>query len=205
MKTVDEIVEEVRTQAEPRKIRDVILSGGEPLMQDTTLLLRKLVGLGYDVTIETSGSVLHTAFVRAQDADKTWFLQMSQQQRINISCSPKLTSSTPNSVEFPKEAELHSRVRFNADVLEWLQGLFRYSMYFKIVVTDLEADMKELQEQWIEPGVIKPWIPIYLMPEGKTREEIEKKRKIILEYARDNGYRFSPRLHIDVYGSLRGV
>lgn len=46
---------------------------------------------------------------------------------------------------------------------------------------------------------------IYIMPQGKTREELQKRSKEAWKFCLDNKFNFSPRLHIEVWGNKKGV
>ena len=46
---------------------------------------------------------------------------------------------------------------------------------------------------------------VFLMPEGKTKDEQFEKMERILEFAKINGYNFSPRFHVLLWSNKRGV
>lgn len=64
-------------------------------------------------------------------------------------------------------------------------------------------DMNEV-ENFIKKEHIDPQ-KIYLMPEGKTTQEIEQKTPWLMEICRKKGYRFTTRLQILIFGNKRGV
>jgi 7-carboxy-7-deazaguanine synthase len=43
------------------------------------------------------------------------------------------------------------------------------------------------------------------MPEGTTRDALRERGLWIAELCKRFGYRFSPRLHVDLWGDKRGV
>ena len=43
------------------------------------------------------------------------------------------------------------------------------------------------------------------MPEGTKREVVAERSVWLAEICKSEGYRFSPRLHIDLWGDRRGV
>ena len=43
------------------------------------------------------------------------------------------------------------------------------------------------------------------MPLGATQEEVAKSSPLVLEMAIANGWRYSPRVHIELFGSKSGV
>ena len=46
---------------------------------------------------------------------------------------------------------------------------------------------------------------ILLMPEGVTHAVIAERGIWLAELCKQNGYRYSPRLHVDLWGDKRGV
>ena len=46
---------------------------------------------------------------------------------------------------------------------------------------------------------------ILLMPLGMRREEQQARMSAVIEWCRRHGFRFSPRLHILIWGPKRGV
>ena len=46
---------------------------------------------------------------------------------------------------------------------------------------------------------------VWLMPEGLVEEELNKRRRWLMELCQNYGYNFSDRLHIIAYGDKRGV
>jgi 7-carboxy-7-deazaguanine synthase len=43
------------------------------------------------------------------------------------------------------------------------------------------------------------------MPEGTDPERLRERALWLAEICKDEGFRFSPRLHVDLYGNRRGV
>jgi 7-carboxy-7-deazaguanine synthase len=46
---------------------------------------------------------------------------------------------------------------------------------------------------------------ILLMPQGITREELAARGPWVVELCKTHGFRFCPRLHIELYGNRRGT
>jgi 7-carboxy-7-deazaguanine synthase len=46
---------------------------------------------------------------------------------------------------------------------------------------------------------------VVLMPEGTDPEILRERALWLVEVAKQHGFRFTPRLHIDLYGHRRGV
>ena len=109
-----------------------------------------------------------------------------------MSISPKLANSTPDGV-FRNQ---HERLRNNPEVLSRLMA--EYPHQLKFVVAD-PKDLEEIRTYKAEKR------DIILMPEG-TRADLLRERSLWLaEICIREGYRYSPRLHVDLWGDKRGV
>jgi 7-carboxy-7-deazaguanine synthase len=74
--------------------------------------------------------------------------------------------------------------------------------WFKFVVAE-ERDVDEVLALQTRHGL--PSERIVLMPLGMRRQEQETRMPQVIEWCRRHGFRFSPRLHILVWGPRRGV
>lgn len=182
---LDAIVDEIREYDADH----VVLTGGEPLVHESSQdLLRRLDELGYHTTVETNGTIV-------PDADVPMDL---------ASVSPKLASSTPTAERDPKGdgewAERHEQRRIDVDALATFAE--RYDRQFKFVVTGRD-DMTEIEsllaEIRAEAHVDIPDTDVLLMPEGQTRERLAETRTIVADLAVEYGYRYTPRLHVDLW------
>jgi 7-carboxy-7-deazaguanine synthase len=174
--TVSEIIEKARQTG----ARYAVVTGGEPMIaKGISELTGGLRSAGMHVTIETAGTV---------DGEVACDL---------MSISPKLRNSIPQGVW----AAQHDRLRIRPDILKRLMA--RAPEYqLKFVVTQPE-DLGEIREilsaTGAEPG------RVILMPEGTTPEKLRAKAVWIAELCKSNGYRYGPRLHVDIWGDKRGV
>ena len=171
-------ISQILTAVESFSARHVVVTGGEPLiMPGIPDLIAQLRALHYHVTIETAGTVPTTAVCDL------------------MSISPKLGNSTP---EGPF-AEKHEKLRIN---LEVLQTLMQQPYQLKFVVSR-EQDMTEINALVRSLGA--PPQSVMLMPEGTSPELLRERSIWIVEQAKQFGYRFTPRLHVELYGNRRGV
>jgi organic radical activating enzyme len=92
-------------------------------------------------------------------------------------------------------------LRYQPDIIKTL-SLFPNS-YFKFVVTNME-DWKEIFEYFLQNSLIKK-SQIILMPQGATREELEKNREFVINLAIKNNVRYCTREHIVVWDKKTGV
>ena len=71
-------------------------------------------------------------------------------------------------------------------------------------VIDMPSDLPEVQSILNSLNGVDPK-KVLLMPQGVTRSELEERSPWLIEACKQLGFRFSPRLHIDVYGNKRGT
>lgn len=162
--------------------KHVVITGGEPFIQTKELiaLCRELDMLGHHITIETNATV---------------FAEVAAHL---ISMSPKLRNSNPPADNnFFKQ---HERERIQPEVIR--KFLDTYPCQVKFVV-DAPDDLAEIQSLQNDIGI--PSDTILLMPQGKTSQVLNQKQTWLVELCKENGYRYSPRVHVDIWGEKRGV
>jgi 7-carboxy-7-deazaguanine synthase len=159
------------------KIHSVVISGGEPMLQQTALveLCTLLKFFHYWIEIETNGTKAPTAQL------------ISVIDQFN--CSPKLSNSGPDNPLKKREVPL---------ALSALAALPITT--FKFVITS-DIDLEEVTTL-IQKYDMKN---VYLMPEGRTREEQVARQDKVRKMCERLGFHFSPRLHILEFGNKRGV
>ncbi len=162
--------------------KHVVITGGEPFIQvkELTELCRELDQRGHHITIETNGTIFAPVAAHL------------------ISMSPKLRNSNPPSAN--RFFQRHERGRICPDVIR--QFLDRYECQVKFVV-DQPADLEEVQTLQTEISI--PAETIVLMPQGITPEELAPKQEWLVDICKEHGYRYSPRVHVDIWGDKRGV
>ncbi len=197
--SLDEIVDEVDSFG----VDHVVFTGGEPLIHDASAtLLRRLSNRGYHVTVETNGTI-----VPETDDGTPVPIDLA-------SVSPKLSSSTPTPERDPTGSardgtsganadgweERHEERRIDVDALATLVD--RYDSQLKFVVTgrddmdEIESvvdDAREAATAEVSDG------DVLLMPEGQTRDELARTRSLVADLAVEYGYRYTPRLHVDLW------
>jgi 7-carboxy-7-deazaguanine synthase len=173
--TLDEILDEVK--AHPA--RHVVVTGGEPMIApDIVPLTERLRALDLHITIETAGTVVQPV---ACDL---------------MSISPKLANSTPEGSWMAQ----HERLRIQPEKLRELMD--RYAYQLKFVIRD-PADMNEVRA--LVQALRAARDRVILMPEGIDPERLRERGVWLAEICKTDGFRFSPRLHVDLYGNRRGV
>ena len=177
-----------------KHIKHTMITGGGPTLHRDMLVELCHLAKEFDhyITIETEGS----------DSVST--------QADLISLSPKLSNSTPrpgtwmpylNREVTEQDKEKHEKWRCNYEAMRLLLDLHP-DYQLKPVISN-EKDLEEVKELQKELDV--PNRKVYLMPEGITKEQIESRREWLSELCQKEGYNYTDRLHILVYGDIRGV
>jgi 7-carboxy-7-deazaguanine synthase len=117
-----------------------------------------------------------------------------------MSISPKLANSTPVERDGGKWAAQHDRLRIQPDILRRLIGGYAYQL--KFVVTS-PADLDEIHGLVRDIGAQRD--RVLLMPEGIDAETLRERGRWLVEICKKDGFRFSPRLHVELWGARRGV
>jgi 7-carboxy-7-deazaguanine synthase len=117
-----------------------------------------------------------------------------------MSISPKLANSTPVDRDEGRWAAMHERVRHQPEVLRRLMAEYPYQLKFVIAAPE---DMEEVERLIIEVDADRS--RVVLMPEGIDVETLAERGRWLVEICKERGYRFSPRLHVMLWGNRRGV
>jgi 7-carboxy-7-deazaguanine synthase len=174
-RSLDEILE--RVAAFPA--RHVVVTGGEPMIAPGIVeLTERLRARGLHITIETAGTVFAPV---ACDL---------------MSISPKLANSTP---EGPW-ATRHETLRFQPDILRRLIETYDYQLKFVVTTPEDLGEIGSMLDQ-LKADRAK----VILMPEGVEPSVLRERGVWLAEIAKREGFRLSPRLHVDLWGNRRGV
>lgn len=172
----DRTVDSIVAEVNGYDAAHVVVTGGEPMIApEVGELTRKLT---QHLTIETAGTV---------DTDVRCDL---------MSISPKLANSTPEG----NWSAQHDRVRYRPEVLRRLMSRYQYQL--KFVIAD-PGDLVEVGEVVSDLGADKT--RVILMPEGIDNEILAERGRWLVEICKQEGFRFSPRLHVNLWGNRRGI
>ncbi len=168
--------------------RHAVLTGGEPMLFDAIVpLAQQLRARNIHITIETAGTIF-----RDLPCDL-------------MSISPKLSNSTP-APDDPRDptGQWHTRHEHRRTNLPALQELIDTypGRQLKFVIAS-PADLTEVEELL---AALHRWSAddILLMPEGVTPPSAQTRRDLANICIR-RGWRYCPRLHIDLFGNTRGT
>ena len=159
------------------KTKMLVISGGEPMLQQKHLqrIAAYFKHQGWRIEVETNATIP----LRYE------FVDLIDQ----MNCSPKLANSGDP-----------SNMRIKPEILQTYVDLPQ--SIFKFVVSsnhDLNEILNLVRDFKIEKR------KVWLMPQGRTREELAKLNQQVKQLALGLGYNFSPRKHIEEFGSKRGV
>lgn len=173
-------VSEVAAAVAAFPCKNVILTGGEPMLQQPALTalmqtLRRDFSPDYRFEVETNGTLLP-----APDFD-------AEIDQYNV--SPKLANSN-NSLKLRERPAVYRF--FSASP----------KAHFKFVVAD-PGDLQEVL-QLIDRYAIAPE-KIWLMPEGNSRQALAKRRRWLVEICKKYGFHYTDRLQVQIWGSKKGV
>ena len=84
---------------------------------------------------------------------------------------------------------------------ECFETFKKLNSYFKFVIQS-EKDLEDCEE--IVQKYSIPKNKVVLMPEATNSRLLEERGKMLSSYCNDKGYKFSTRLHILLYGNVRG-
>ncbi len=141
-------------------------------------LTRGLRERGLHITVETAGTV---------------FAQVACDL---MSISPKLANSTPEG----DWGERHERLRIQPEVLRRLMTDYDYQLKFVIARPEDVGEVRELVDLLGAPAG-----KVILMPEGIAADVLRERGVWLAEVCKREGFRFSPRLHVELWGNRRAV
>jgi len=173
MVSVDEAEREIRRY----RCSNLVVTGGEPLVQQKSLtpLLECLKARGFWIEIETNGTIVPGR--RLLDIVDHW------------SVSPKLENSGN-----PRPS------RENPDAYRLYRDL--PSAHFKYVLEKAD-DLSELRAVMDRYEI--PPDRIVLMPQAQDRDALLERSRWLVDICKSEGFLFSTRLQILLWGNRRGV
>jgi len=156
--------------------RRLVLTGGEPLLQQRALK-EFFARLAPDISVEveTNGTIVPEAAA------------LSRVNQWNV--SPKLTNAGD-----PEQ------FRIRPEALTALRDSGR--AYLKLVVNG-DADFAEADA--LVASLAWPSERVMFMPEAANREQLRARSFAVADAARARSYRFSSRLHLELWGGRRGT
>jgi len=169
----------------------LIFTGGEPLLpafqRKIPDILAHIEHRDMDlcgITFETNGTQELDDHLRYYLLDRRWTTTFSVSSKLSISGEPWEKAINPSAVRSYYYSDNRSQI------------------FFKWVVENTEDlnDVKKAIETYD-----MPMFPVYLMPVGGTDDMYSYTKQDVAKIALDNGWRFSPRMQIDLWGNKWGT
>jgi 7-carboxy-7-deazaguanine synthase len=178
-------IEEILKNISEWNCNHIVLTGGEPMIApDLPELATVLRKQKKHITIETAGTIPPNGI----PCDLA-------------SISPKLSNSTPPPELDPAWAKKHEAARLQPEVItEWIR---KYPFQLKFVVSS-ELDLAEIKDLLSRLPPV-PLHQILLMPEGIDVKTLATRSPWLVEICKREGFRFCPRLQIELFGHTRGT
>jgi 7-carboxy-7-deazaguanine synthase len=179
------VKEKQQTQLTLEQIRDTInsfrdnailvITGGEPLLQQD-----QIVELIYGQNLNVDKIEIETNGTIVPDVELF--------DRVQFNVSLKLANSG---------MPLDKRLRIQA-----IEGFVEAKSIFKFVV-DKQEDLEEIQKIVDRFNIDDS--RVWLMPQGRTEKELNRKLEWLAEVCIANGFNLTNRLHVQTWGAKRGV
>jgi 7-carboxy-7-deazaguanine synthase len=178
-------IEEILKKLTDWNCDHVVLTGGEPMIApDLPELATVLKKQKKHITIETAGTILPNRI----PCDLA-------------SISPKLSNSTPSPERDQAWAKKHEATRLKPEVIaEWI---IKYPFQLKFVVSS-DNDLVEIKHLLSRLPAV-PSHQILLMPEGIDAKTLATRSPWLVDTCKREGFRFCPRLQIELFGHTRGT
>ena len=177
--SIEKLQLEVINFSKKYHIYKLLITGGEPHLQQKAIyeLISKLPS-NFLYEVETTGK-------------KSWTILKPFWSRIHFNFSPKI-----GALKSKKIKSITDYIAFEE---------LPYHFIIKVVVSkeNFEKEIEEIQNFQKKYKIKNE--KIYLMPLGKTREELSNKSDFIIRKCFDLNYNFSTRMHILIYDNKKLV
>ena len=162
-------------------VAHVVVTGGEPLLQrEIGALTRGLAVAGLHITVETAGTV-----------DPEFHCDL-------LSLSPKTANSDPSG----DHRERHRRLRRDLEPLRRL--LRRFPEHQLKFVVEGADDLPGILSLLDSVGSVET-ARVQLMAQGRSAPEVAERAPEVAALCLEHGFRYTPRLQLDLFGGGRGV
>ncbi|HEY5551519.1 MAG TPA: 7-carboxy-7-deazaguanine synthase QueE [Opitutaceae bacterium] len=179
-------VEEVVARVTSFRARHAVLTGGEPMIAPGIRpLADALRAAGMHITIETAATIAPNGI--ACDL---------------ASLSPKLRNSSPGDRLDSVWRERHESLRWQPAVVAAWMAAHDYQLKFVVATRD---DLEEIETMLGELPTRPPASKVLLMPEGVDAAKLRERGSWLADVCKACGYRFCPRLQIELFGNRRGT
>ena len=163
---------------------DIVITGGEPMIHHKDDVMINMIeyfhSRGHEIHIETNGTI------------PVDFDVFDVYRNVHFTMSVKMSASGE-----PINKRWRSEV-----VNEYLRNT--KDSIFKFVLSE-ESLEKEAEEVLDFLKQVPTYAKVYCMPLGGTKEEVQENAKDVYEFALNNSFNYSDRLHIRIYDDMKLV
>ncbi|CAN8074265.1 unnamed protein product [Agarophyton chilense] len=157
------------------KVRNLVITGGEPLLHKKPLLY-------------LLPSFIQKGFDVEFETNGT-ISPHGLPHTVHLNVSPKLSNSLMRQEQRLNFRVLHECMRFPSSVLKF--------------VVDGVSELNEVQDIVKELGIDPS--RVYLMPQGTDSDTIRKRGRWLVNACLEHGFRYTHRIHVELWGDKRGV
>lgn len=176
-------LEQIMDQISALDCSHMVVTGGEPLLApELPSLLRELKNQNKHITLETSATQYRPVI-----ADL-------------VSISPKLAHSIPHTGPHADFAPIHKTRRLNIEAIQYFMDHHDYQLKF---VVGERADLAEVDQILAELHHVSR-DRIMLMPQARTQKQYRTTGPLAAQLCLEKGFRYCPRLHVELWGNRRG-
>lgn len=118
-----------------------------------------------------------------------------------MSLSPKLANSTPWKRDRGRFARMHEQRRLNLPVIQKFLDGYDYQIKF---VVERKTDFDEISDVLNKLKNVDR-ARVLIMAQGTKKRQLAERANWIVELCKENGFGFTPRLHIELFGNRRGT
>ncbi len=173
-----DVIDKIRVLSQQYSCRRLVITGGEPMLQQGEIVALKAAFQDFYIEVETNGS---------------------QSPTVEIQLSVDLFTVSYKTSNSKNESYELKVLPFAADCISKNNAP---KVVYKFVV-DSPSDFDEIDVLVKQYNL--PREKIFLMPQGITAPELEKRSPFIAAHCLKKGYRYTTRLHVLLWGSKRGV
>jgi len=175
------IITELQSLHKNTGIKNIVITGGEPMLQQEQLarLLSNKFFDDFEIEFETNGSM---PFLKNMQNFIEKRNKNSQRLQITFNISPKLADSGN------KAYRVHN----------YPDSVLKFVYVSKKSEKLIDEFMKQNKEMFKKT-------PVFIMPEGTTLAKMSEKYENAVSYCLKRGYKFTPRLQIYLFGNTRAT
>jgi len=197
----------------PDNIRHIVITGGEPFLhiynEEFIDFIKKLLYNFKKITFETTG-ISSLEYFKTKSIVDSIFIFNEQFENINNNSicymiSPKLDSSCyPDNI-----ANIENITKYYSNLVSIHDTFKNKNIFYKIVYyPEIEDKIKYFL---FDSGKISPWFienRVFLMPKMEipyNQKKYTDDCKLTVNKCMEWNIRYSARIHIDIYGNIKGV